>query len=44
MTHDARIGWIGIGLRMEIIARGQRIVTTHVRSIVREDDRGARVQ
>lgn len=28
-----RLGWIGIGLRMEVRADGQRIVTTPVRSI-----------
>jgi hypothetical protein len=30
-----RLGWIGVGLRMEIRANGQRIVTTSVRSISR---------
>jgi hypothetical protein len=35
-----KLGWIGVGLRMEISARGQRIVTTAVRSIVREDTTG----
>jgi hypothetical protein len=33
-----KVGWIGIGLRMEIVADGRRIVTTAVRSIVRQDD------
>ena len=33
-----KLGWIGIGLRMEIRAGGQRIVTTTVRSVAREDD------
>jgi hypothetical protein len=33
-----KIGWIGVGLRMEIVADGRRIVTTAVRSIVRRDD------
>lgn len=33
-----KVGWIGVGLRMEILAHGRRIVTTAVRSIVREDD------
>lgn len=33
-----KIGWIGVGLRMEIVAEGRRIVTTAVRSIVRRDD------
>ena len=28
-----RLGWVGIGLRMEIRVDGQRIVTTPVRSI-----------
>jgi hypothetical protein len=35
-----KVGWIGIGLRMEIVAEGRRIVTTAVRSIVRRDDSG----
>ena len=34
-----KVGWIGVGLRMEIVAEGRRIVTTAVRSIVRQDDR-----
>ena len=33
-----KVGWIGVGLRMEILAQGRRIVTTAVRSIVRDDD------
>lgn len=33
-----KMGWIGIGLCMEIWARGQRIVTSPVRSITREPD------
>ncbi|HVG69542.1 MAG TPA: hypothetical protein VM819_01490 [Vicinamibacterales bacterium] len=33
-----KVGWIGVGLRMEILAEGRRIVTTAVRSIVRDDD------
>ena len=33
-----KVGWIGVGLRMEILAEGRRIVTTAVRSIVRADD------
>jgi len=32
-----KLGWIGVGLRMEIRAGGQRIVTTSVRSIGREE-------
>ena len=32
-----KIGWIGVGLRMEIRAGGQRIVTTSVRSIARDE-------
>ena len=32
-----RLGWIGLGLRMEIRAKGQRIVTTPVRTIARAD-------
>jgi hypothetical protein len=31
-----RVGWIGVGLRMEISAGGQRIVTSPVRSITTE--------
>lgn len=34
-----KVGWIGVGLRMEIRAGGQRIVTTTVRAI--EDARSA---
>lgn len=33
-----KLGWIGLGLRMEIRAGGQRIVTTSVRSVMREED------
>ena len=33
-----KLGWIGVGLRMEIRAGGQRIVTTSVRSIARDED------
>lgn len=33
-----KMGWIGVGLCMEIFARGQRIVTSPVRSITREAD------
>jgi hypothetical protein len=32
-----KLGWIGVGLRMEIRAAGQRIVTTPVRSITSHD-------
>ena len=32
-----KLGWIGVGLRMEIRAGGQRIVTTTVRSVMREE-------
>jgi hypothetical protein len=35
-----KLGWIGVGLRMEISAGGQRIVTTAVRSIARVDTAG----
>jgi hypothetical protein len=35
-----KVGWIGVGLRMEIVADGRRIVTTAVRSIVRRGDDG----
>lgn len=33
-----KVGWIGVGLRMEILAQGRRIVTTAVRSILVADD------
>jgi hypothetical protein len=33
-----KVGWIGVGLRMEIVADGRRIVTTAVRSIARQDE------
>jgi hypothetical protein len=33
-----KLGWIGVGLRMEIRAGAQRIVTTTVRSIARGGD------
>ena len=33
-----KVGWIGIGLRMEILADGRRIVTSPVHDIVRSDD------
>jgi hypothetical protein len=33
-----KVGWIGVGLRMEILAEGRRIVTTAVRSITVADD------
>lgn len=36
-----RLGWIGIGLRMEVRAGGQRIVTTPVRSIARGETEAA---
>jgi hypothetical protein len=32
-----KLGWIGVGLRMEIRAGGQRIVTTSVRSVAQEE-------
>lgn len=32
-----RLGWIGLGLRMEIRVNGQRIVTTPVRTISRAE-------
>lgn len=35
-----KIGWIGVGLRMELIAEGKRIVTSPVRSIVRVKNDG----
>lgn len=33
-----KVGWIGIGLRMEILAEGRRIVTSPVYDIVTADD------
>lgn len=36
-----KVGWIAVGLRMEIRAGGQRIVTSPVRSIAEEQRRGA---
>ena len=33
-----KVAWIGVGLRMEISAGGQRIVTSPVRGISREPD------
>lgn len=33
-----KMGWIGVGLCMEIFARGQRIITSPVRSITQEAD------
>jgi hypothetical protein len=36
-----KVGWIGVGLRMEIVVDGRRIVTTAVRSIVRHEDRAS---
>jgi hypothetical protein len=35
-----KVGWIGVGLRMEILAEGRRIVTTAVLSIDRRDNTG----
>ena len=32
-----KVGWIGVGLRMEILAEGRRIVTTSVKSIAFAD-------
>jgi len=32
-----KIGWIGLGMRMEICAAGKRIVTTPVRSFIVEE-------
>lgn len=40
-TGLLRLGWIGVGLRMEIRAAGQRIVTTAVRSITRINPQAA---
>lgn len=33
-----KVGWIGIGLRMEILAEGRRIVTSPVHDIVAADE------
>ena len=33
-----KVGWIGIGLRMEILADGRRIVTSPVHDIVTADE------
>jgi hypothetical protein len=38
-----KVGWIGIGLRMEIHAAGQRVVTSPVRTITTEEQTGASV-
>jgi hypothetical protein len=34
-----KTGWIGVGLRMEIFANGERIITTPVRDVTIEDRR-----
>jgi hypothetical protein len=34
-----KTGWIGVGLRMEIVANGERIITTPVREVAIEDRR-----
>jgi hypothetical protein len=33
-----KVGWIGVGLRMEILADGRRIVTSPVHDILTTDD------
>jgi hypothetical protein len=33
-----KVGWIGVGLRMEILADGRRIVTSPVYDIVASDN------
>jgi hypothetical protein len=33
-----KVGWIGVGLRMEILAEGRRIVTSPVHDIATADD------
>ena len=38
-----KVGWIGVGLRMEILAEGRRIITTPVYDIVARDDSSSRV-
>ena len=35
-----RIGWIGVGLRMELRAEGKRIVTSPVRAVASEPEVG----
>lgn len=35
-----KIGWLGVGLRIEICAEGQRIVTSPVRSLLIEHPNG----
>ena len=37
-----KVGWIGVGLRMEILADGRRIVTSPVHDIVTADDSSSR--
>jgi hypothetical protein len=37
-----KVGWIGIGLRMEILAEGRRIVTSPVHDIATADDTRSR--
>ncbi|MET0211947.1 MAG: hypothetical protein ABW292_03040 [Vicinamibacterales bacterium] len=38
-----KVGWIGVGLRMEILAEGRRIITSPVYDIVARDDSSSRV-
>ena len=36
-----KVAWIGVGLRMEIVANGQRIITSPVRDMTVEDRRAS---
>lgn len=38
-----KVGWIAVGLRMEISSGGQRIVTSPVRAIAREHEGSSRL-
>lgn len=38
-----KVGWIGVGLRMEILAEGRRIITSPVYDILTRDDSSGRV-
>ena len=38
-----KVGWIGVGLRMEILAEGRRIITSPVYDILTRDDSSDRV-
>jgi hypothetical protein len=38
-----KVGWIGVGLRMEILAEGRRIITSPVYDILTRDDSSNRI-